>query len=111
LEGHQSRDQTAAVGQKILRAVERETFGTILHPAIERLPHGIGEEFPDSNLLMVYFPSTSNREQSSEEAGASPREEAGASPLSGSKDYRETEQARPVAQEDTLGPGALRKML
>ncbi|HPS14714.1 MAG TPA: cation:proton antiporter, partial [Spirochaetales bacterium] len=76
------------------------------HPAIERLPHRIGEEFPDSNLLMVYFPSTSNREQSSEEAGASPREEAGASPLSGSKDYRETEQARPVAQEDTLGPGA-----
>lgn len=27
------------------------------HPAIERLPHRIGEEFPDSNLLMIYLAS------------------------------------------------------
>lgn len=27
------------------------------HPAIERLPHRIGEEFPDSNLLTIYLPS------------------------------------------------------
>ena len=25
------------------------------HPAIERLPHRIGEEFPDSNLVMIYL--------------------------------------------------------
>lgn len=29
------------------------------HPAIERLPHRIGEEFPDSNLLMIYLSSPS----------------------------------------------------
>ena len=68
------------------------------HPAIERLPHRIGEEFPDSNLLMVYFPSAIDREQSNEEAGASP--------LSGSKDYKETAQAKPATQEDTQSSGA-----
>jgi len=34
------------------------------HPAIERLPHRIGEEFPDSNLLMIYMAnSTEPREK------------------------------------------------
>ncbi|PKL05744.1 MAG: hypothetical protein CVV53_07910 [Spirochaetae bacterium HGW-Spirochaetae-9] len=33
------------------------------HPAIERLPHRIGEEFPESNLLMIYLAnSTESRE-------------------------------------------------
>lgn len=27
------------------------------HPAIERLPHRLGEEFPDSNLIMIYLAS------------------------------------------------------
>lgn len=27
------------------------------HPAIERLPHRLGEEFPQANLIMIYFPS------------------------------------------------------
>ena len=38
------------------------------HPAIERLPHRIGEEFPDANLLMIYLadPTATSEGESSE---------------------------------------------
>jgi len=36
------------------------------HPAIERLPHRIGEEFPDSNLLMIYLASSEARPEKAE---------------------------------------------
>ncbi|MCE5256317.1 MAG: cation:proton antiporter [Spirochaetaceae bacterium] len=37
------------------------------HPAIERLPHRVGEEFPEANLLMLYFPSPARLEKEGEE--------------------------------------------
>ena len=38
------------------------------HPAIERLPHRIGEDFPDSNLVMIYMSSPAMAETREGEA-------------------------------------------
>ena len=41
------------------------------HPAIERLPHRLGEEFPNANLAMIYMASPANA-QEGESARAEP---------------------------------------
>lgn len=58
------------------------------HPAIERLPHRIGEEFPDSNLLMLYFPSPlkmgkTDEEETTEGVGVFPAASASERPEGG----------------------------
>jgi Kef-type K+ transport system membrane component KefB/mannitol/fructose-specific phosphotransferase system IIA component (Ntr-type) len=35
------------------------------HPTVERLPHRLGEEFPDSNLVMIYLASIESSERES----------------------------------------------
>lgn len=70
----QGLKQTQA-GKKTFVLISARPSEPSWHPAIERLPHRIGEEFPDSNLLMLYFPSPLKMEKNDEEA---PTERAGA---------------------------------
>jgi len=42
-------------GPKLFALLSARPSEPSWHPAIERLPHRIGEEFPDSNLLMIYM--------------------------------------------------------
>lgn len=44
-------------GPKLFMLLSARPSEPSWHPAIERLPHRIGEEYPDSNLIMLYFES------------------------------------------------------